>query len=137
VELARRDNALLIDGAVSAAAANVELYNTIAQAGPFGAGNAEPVFALPNHSIAFADVVGEKHVRLRLRAPDGAMINAISFRAADKDLGRAMLASRGQSVHAAGHLTINRWQGTEQVQLRVLDIAPAGPMSSGMSVMRT
>jgi len=136
VETARRDDALLIDGALSATAANIELYNAMAQAGPFGAGNAEPVFALPNHHIAFADVVGGKHVRLRLCATDGVAINAISFRSADKDLGKALLASRGQSVHVAGHLTINRWQGSEQVQLRILDMAPAGPISSGMSAMR-
>lgn len=136
VEAARRDDALLIDGAVSAAAANVELCNTIAQAGPFGAGNAEPVFAMPNHVIAFADVVGEKHVRVRLRAADGAMINAISFRSADKDLGKALIASRGQSVHVAGHLTINRWQGTEQTQFRILDMATADPLSASMAAIR-
>lgn len=136
VEAARRDDALLIDGAVSAAAANVELYNTLAQAGPFGAGNAEPVFALPNHSIAFADVVGGKHVRVRLRAANGAMINAISFRSADKDLGRALIENRGQPVHVAGHLNVDRWQGAERVQLRILDMAPAGPMSGSMSAIR-
>jgi hypothetical protein len=31
---------------------------------------------------------------------------------------------------------VNRWQGTEQAQLRILDLAPAGPMSSGMPAMR-
>ncbi len=129
VQIARRDDALLIDGAISAVAANVELYTMIARAGPFGAGNAEPVFAIPGHTVAFADVVGEKHVRLRLRAADGAMLNAISFRSADKDLGRSLIESRGQSVHVAGQLSVDRWQGAERVQLRVLDMAAAGPMS--------
>jgi single-stranded-DNA-specific exonuclease len=136
VEVARRDDALLIDGAISAAAANVELYNTLAQAGPFGAGNVEPVFVLPSHSIVFADVVGEKHVRVRLRAADGAMINAISFRSADKDLGKALIENRGQPVHMAGHLNVDRWQGAERVQLRILDMASAGPMSGSMSAIR-
>jgi single-stranded-DNA-specific exonuclease len=81
-------------------------------------------------------VVGEKHVRLRLRAADGAMINAISFRSADKDLGKTLIANRGQSVHVAGHLTVDRWQGAERVQLRVLDMAPAGPIPAGMSPIR-
>jgi single-stranded-DNA-specific exonuclease len=123
VETARRDDALLIDGAISAAAANVALIQTIARAGPFGAGNAEPVLVLPNHTIAFADIVGEKHVRVRLRAADGAMLNAISFRSADKDLGKALLAGRERTAHVAGHLAVNRWQGAEQVQLRILDVA--------------
>jgi single-stranded-DNA-specific exonuclease len=128
VETARRDDALLIDGAISAAAANVALHGAIATAGPFGAGNAEPVFVLPNHVVAFADVVGERHVRARLRAADGAMLSAIAFRCVDKPLGQALIAHRGQKLHVAGHLSVDRWQGAERVQLRILDAAPSTPM---------
>jgi len=32
---------------------------------------------------------------------------------------------RGQPVHAAGTLAIDRWNGAERVQLRLLDIASA------------
>ena len=67
VEAARRDDALLIDGAVTAAGATHDLVATVARAGPFGAGNAEPVFALPPHTVAYAEEVGEKHVRVRLK----------------------------------------------------------------------
>jgi single-stranded-DNA-specific exonuclease len=127
VDAARRDDALLLDGAVSASAANAELIHTIARAGPFGAGNPEPVFALPAHTVAYADPVGQGHVRARLKSADGTFLNAIAFRAADKPLGRALLDGRGQSVHAAGVLCLDRWQGAERVQLRLLDLAPAGP----------
>src|SRR5579862_5826135 len=50
VEAARRTNGLWIDGAVSAAAANAGLVEMIGRAGPFGAGNPEPVIALPSHT---------------------------------------------------------------------------------------
>ena len=63
------------------------MLNDIARAGPFGAGHAEPVFALPSHTIAYAEEVGQAHVRARLRAGDGTMLNAIAFRAAGKPLG--------------------------------------------------
>lgn len=129
VETARRDDALKIDGAVSAAAANVELVNTVARAGPFGAGNAEPVFALPAHTIAYADPVGQGHVRVRLKSGEGAFLNAIAFRSADKPLGRALLEARGQSLHLAGTFSIDRWQGAERVQMRVIDAAQSGPAS--------
>src|SRR5882757_4156124 len=43
VAVARSDRALLIDGAVSASGANLALIATLAQAGPYGAGNPEPV----------------------------------------------------------------------------------------------
>jgi len=125
VAAARRDDVLLIDSAVSAAAASPELLATIGRAGPFGAGNVEPVFALPSHTIVYAEAVGQAHVRARLRAGDGAVISAIAFRAAGQKLGEALLAGRGQPVHAAGTLCIDRWQGMDRVQLRISDLAPA------------
>jgi single-stranded-DNA-specific exonuclease len=30
-------------------------------------------------------------------------------------------------MHVAGTLTLDRWQGTERAQLRIIDIAPAEP----------
>jgi single-stranded-DNA-specific exonuclease len=126
VEEARRDDALLIDGALSAAAANLEFCASVMRAGPFGAGNPEPVFALPAHTIAYADVVGQHHIRARLRSADGAMLNAVAFRSVGTDLGRALLEARGQQVHAAGQLSIDRWQGQERVQMRLIDVARPG-----------
>ncbi len=123
VEKSRSDQSLLIDGALSASAANLSFCAEMMRAGPFGAGNPEPVFALPAHTVAFADVAGQQHIRLRLRAPDGAMVNAVAFRAVDTPLGRAILEARGQSIHAAGNLSIDRWQGNERVQMRLLDVA--------------
>ena len=52
-------------------------------------------------------------------------INAIAFRAAGQTLGSALMQSRGRQVHAAGCLAVDRWQGEERVQLRLIDIAPA------------
>jgi single-stranded-DNA-specific exonuclease len=125
VEQARRDDALLIDGALSAGAASLEFCASVMRAGPFGAGNPDPVFVLPAHIVAFADVVGQHHIRVRLRAPDGAMMNAIAFRAANTDLGRALMDGRGQAIHAAGQLSVDRWQGNERVQMRLIDVASA------------
>ncbi len=123
VASARSEEVLLIDGAVSAGGATLGLIDSIARAGPFGAGSPEPVFALPNHTVAFAEVAAEKHVRVRLRAGDGATINAIAFRANGQPLGRALIDNRGRGVHAAGFLAIDRYQGEQRVQLRLIDIA--------------
>jgi single-stranded-DNA-specific exonuclease len=129
VEATRREDALLIDGAITAAAANNDMLATIARAGPFGASNAEPVIALPAHTLIYAEEVGQAHVRARLRAGDGAVIDAIAFRAAGQKLGLALAQSRGRSVHAAGTLSIDRWNGAERVQLRLIDVAPADTLS--------
>jgi single-stranded-DNA-specific exonuclease len=128
VEAARRDDALLVDGALTARSATAELLATLAAAGPFGAGNPEPVIALPAHAIAHVEEVGQAHVRARLRAGDGAAINAIAFRAAGQKLGHALLKNRGRVVHVAGTLAVDRWQGNERIQLRMIDVAPADPV---------
>jgi single-stranded-DNA-specific exonuclease len=125
VEAARREDALLIDGAVTAAAANGDLMATIARAGPFGAHNPEPVIVFPAHTVGYAEEVGQAHMRARLRAGDGSTIDAIAFRAVGQKLGSALAQSRGRPVHAAGTLSLDRWNGVERVQLRLLDLAPA------------
>jgi single-stranded-DNA-specific exonuclease len=127
VERARRANGLLIDGAVSAAAADAELVAMIARAGPFGSGNPEPIIALPAHTVTYAEEVGQVHVRVRLKSADGAAVNAVAFRAAGHKLGIALRNSRGQRVHAAGCFSLDRWQGEERVQFKLTDIAPAEP----------
>jgi single-stranded-DNA-specific exonuclease len=128
VEAARRDDALLVDGALTARAATAELHATLASAGPFGAGNPEPVIALPAHTVAYVEEVGQAHVRARLQAGDGAMISAIAFRAAGQKLGHALLKNRGRAVHVAGTLAVDRWQGNERIQLRMIDVASADPV---------
>jgi single-stranded-DNA-specific exonuclease len=128
VEAARRDESLLVDGALTARAATAELLATMARAGPFGAGNPEPVIALPSHTLAYAEEVGQAHVRARFQSGDGATINAIAFRAVGQKLGQALLRNRGRAVHVAGTLAIDRWQGNERVQLRMLDVASADPV---------
>ena len=130
VEVARRDNALLIDAAMTANAATSEFHATIASAGPFGAGNPEPIVALPSHAIVFVEQVGQAHVRVRFKSGEGATINAIAFRAAGQNLGDALLKNRGQKVHVAGTLALDRWQGRERVQLRIIDVASTDTLGS-------
>src|SRR5262249_61732629 len=101
----------------------------IARAAPYGAGNPEPVFALPSHAIAYAEEVGQAHVRVRLKSGDGSAISAIAFRAIGQPLGHALLNNRGRAVHAAGTLVLDRWQGEERVQLRLLDLAVDDPVA--------
>ena len=123
VEAARRERALLIDGAVSAGGVNPALCEMLARAGPYGAGNPEPMLALPAHTLVYADLVGENHIRARFKSGDGKTVNAIAFRAAGQPLGRALLDNRGRAMHAAGHLAVDRWQGEERVQMRLTDVA--------------
>ena len=116
---------LTLDAVVSPAGATPGLVRDIALAGPFGAGNPEPILAVPDAQVVFADVVGKDHVRLRLAGGDGARLDAIAFRTADTDLGRALLGARGKRIHAAGRLRAEEWNGRVRVQLHLDDAAPA------------
>ena len=129
VARSRNIHELLVDGAVSARAVTPELATTLNRAGPYGAGNPEPVIALPSHQLVYADEVGQAHLRVRLKSGDGAIVNGIAFRAIGQKLGNALKDNRGQLLHVAGSLSVDRWQGAERVQLRVIDVAvpDAGP----------
>jgi len=124
-DIAGASATLTLDGVVSPAGATPSLVQDIARAGPFGAGNPEPVLVVPDVQVLFVDVVGKDHVRLRLAGSDGARLDAIAFRAADTDLGRGLLAARGKRVHAAGRLRKDEWNGRVRAQLHLEDAAPA------------
>jgi len=131
VAASRAGEALLIDAALTASAASPDLMAALERAGPFGAGNAEPVFALPAHRLVDVADVGNGHVRLKAQAGDGAKIEGIAFRAASEPLGRALHAGRGAMMHLAGTLALDHWGGRDRVQLRLVDLAPAAaPRSS-------
>ncbi|KAF0120936.1 MAG: single-stranded-DNA-specific exonuclease [Xanthobacteraceae bacterium] len=123
VERARRDDALLIDAATTAGALTTDLVAMLDRAGPFGTGNPEPVLVLPSHVLAHVDELAGSHLRARLRSGDGKTVEAIAFRAAGQALGRMLEGQRGQPLHFAGTASINRWQGRERAQFRLVDAA--------------
>ena len=124
---ARAAEALLVDATLTAAGASPTLLAGLERAGPYGAGNPEPVFAFPAHRLVDVAPVGTGHVRFRAQAGDGATLDGIAFRVAAEPLGQALLAARGQAMHLAGTLSLDRYGGRERVQLRLLDAAPVAP----------
>ena len=114
---------LSIDGAVKTQGANLELLNDLARIGPFGAGNPEPRFVIPDARLAFADPVGTDHVRCRIEDASGGRLNGIAFRCLETPLGAALLKSGGATLHLAGKLRINTWQGNSTPQIIIDDAA--------------
>lgn len=126
VASARHADTLSVDGALTARAATLDLFEQLERAGPYGAGHPSPLLVLPAHSVRYARVVGHDHVSARLSAGDGAQLNAIAFRAADAPLGKFLLEQPARA-HVAGTLTADFWQGSRRLQLRIVDAAlPAG-----------
>lgn len=124
VKIARAASALKIDAALTARGATIDLLHGIERAGPFGSGNPSPVFAFPAHRARYPQIVGKGgHVSFTLTSDDGAKLKAIAFRAAGTALGDALMRDSDQPLHFAGSLSIDHYQGREQAQFRLLDIA--------------
>ncbi len=114
-----------IDAALAPAAATQELVSMIERAGPFGAGNALPRFALAGVRVDFAKPVGEGHVRCTLVGQQRGRIEAIAFRAGGTPLGPALLDPAKPILHVAGALRLERYNGRESVRLQIDDAASA------------
>ncbi|WP_296742328.1 single-stranded-DNA-specific exonuclease RecJ [Mesorhizobium sp.] len=119
------EESLAIDGALAAEGATLTLLDALEKAGPFGAGHIAPVFVLPRHRLADARAIGTNHIRADLRSQSGGSIQAIAFRAVDTALGEFLFKNRGKTVHVAGSLSANHWNGNRTVQFRVTDAALA------------
>lgn len=119
------EESLQIDGALAAEGATLALVEALEKAGPFGAGHVAPVFVLPRHRIADARVIGTGHIRIELRSESGGRLQGISFRAAETPLGDFLFKNRERTIHVAGSLSVNHWNGNRTVQLRVIDAALA------------
>jgi single-stranded-DNA-specific exonuclease len=119
------EESLAIDGALAAEGATLTLLDALEKAGPFGAGHAAPVFALPRHRLADARPVGTNHIRVELQSESGGRIQAIAFRAVDTALGEFLFKNRAKTIHVAGSLSGNYWNGNRSVQFRITDAARA------------
>lgn len=123
VAQARADDGVDIDAALTASGATADLVQSIDKAGPYGSGNPEPVFALPQHRLVDLAEVGENHLRVGVQAGDGARLTAMAFRAKDTPLHAFLKQKRGEAIHLAGTLTIDRYRGEARAQMRVVDAA--------------
>ncbi len=116
---------LQIDAALSADGATLALLDTLEKAGPFGAGHVAPVFVLPRHTLVDARPVGVNHIRADLRSDGGGRLQAMAFRAVDTALGEFLFRNRGSTIHVAGSLSGNYWNGSRKVQFRIADASLA------------
>lgn len=123
VEAAASDRRLTLDGALVPKAATRATLEMIERAGPYGAGNTEPRFALPRLRLIRARVVGQNHVSCILSGEDGGTIKGIAFRAAEGPLGQALLDGHRGLYHVAGRLKADDWQGRKGVQLHIDDLS--------------
>ncbi len=99
-----------------------DLWRFLAHFGPFGMGNPKPVFLARDVRLSAApQVVGERHLRLRLDAGGGAASEAIGFGLAAE----SEWLQESSRVDLAFQLGLSEWQGVEYVQAKLLDVRPS------------
>jgi single-stranded-DNA-specific exonuclease len=104
---------LLSDGELPPRYLDLITARTLRHGGPWGKGFPEPLFDGEFHVLG-RKLVGEEHLRLRVRAPGGALpLDAIGFRLGDQ------IDGRGDRVYLAYRLDVNEFRGSFAPQLIV------------------
>ena len=112
-------------GLLSVAGCKPDLADWLDRLGPFGSGNPEPRFVIPDCRIKSMKFVGEGGAHLSCRIDDGSgAINAIAFQAGGTPLGKAVLDARdGQYLHFLGRIRRDRFRGGNAMQFEIDDVA--------------
>jgi len=125
VAKAASNSVLKLDGLVAMSGATPDLMDALEAVGPFGAGNANPRFAISDVILVKVDRVGENHVRAIMKSKDGSSMKVMAFRQADEDLGQALFSGIGERFHIAGRLKSDDWTGQVKVEMTLEDLALA------------
>lgn len=124
VARASAEQAMLLDLAVAPGGLTPALVETLEAAGPYGMGWPGPRVAVGPVHIIKADVVGADHLRLIVAGRDGKSFKAIAFRAAETDMGQALLhGANGRHLWLAGRVKIDDWGSRPAAELHLEDAA--------------
>jgi single-stranded-DNA-specific exonuclease len=121
-EIATAEDGLDIDALVTTAGADRGLYESFQRMAPFGPGNPEPMFAIAGARVERPMALRGGHVRVTLIDSSGGKLKAVAWRAEDTEIGRQLMTGGG-TVHVAGRLKPDDWQGRNSVELEIEDVA--------------
>lgn len=121
---AQSSKALLLDAVLSPKGVNPIFVEAIDDAGPYGMGWPAPRIATGPVRIVKCNIVGKDHVRMIVSGDDGGSIKTIAFRAAETELGQALLsAPRGRKLWIAGRAKIDDWGSRPAAEIHLEDAA--------------
>jgi single-stranded-DNA-specific exonuclease len=104
-----------VDAALDLDALTPQLLNELEMLMPYGYANPQPLFCAGPLEVVSSRVVGESHLRMKVRQR-GIIFDCIAF-------GKAQLHPLdGRSVELLFQAGTNTWQGIESLQLTVVDI---------------
>lgn len=122
VEEERRSGAqesmLVYDDDLSPEEIDDPFFDELRRLEPFGNGNPEPLFRVEKVRVKTAEVVGGRHLKLRLVEGKRGGLKAIAFKRAE--LRESLFP--GREIELAFHIERNEFQGVESLELRVRDL---------------
>lgn len=92
------------------------------QLAPFGNGNPEPLFMVPEISVKTTRVVGKGHLKLRFKEGPKGGLEGIAFQKAELAPGL-----EGRRLQLACHVEKSEWNGNEYLSMRVRDLRVLEP----------
>ena len=126
VEGARGNRSLLLDALLAPGGVAASLCDALDAAGPYGAGWPAPRVAAGPARLLRPGIVGNGHVRAVAIGDDGKSFKLIAFRAAETELGQAMLSSPAdQRWWLAGTIKRDDWNGGNAAEMHLEDASPA------------
>jgi single-stranded-DNA-specific exonuclease len=126
VEAALGGRALLLDALLAPGGVAGNLCDALDAAGPYGAGWPAPRVAAGPARLMRPGIVGNGHVRAIACGDDGKSFKLIAFRAAETELGQALLASPADKRWwLAGTIKRDDWNGGNAAEMHLEDAAPA------------
>lgn len=99
----------------------IDLHSTrrLRSLSPFGPGNPEPLFYAGPCDVVDSRIVGGKHLKMKIRQ-NGNTLEGIGFGFARNP------CALGTPINFVFTPEIDPWQGREKLQLRIVDMEPAG-----------
>ena len=126
VDAALGGRSLLLDALLSPGGVSGGLCDALEGAGPYGAGWPAPRVAAGPARLMRPGIVGNGHVRAIACGDDGRSFKLIAFRAAETELGQAILSSPADKRWwLAGTIKRDEWNGGNAAEMHLEDAAPA------------
>jgi single-stranded-DNA-specific exonuclease len=102
------------DGPLLPGEFNADTAAALREGGPWGSGFPEPAFD-GCFGVAGTRIVGDRHLKLRLKAPSGEIVDAIAFRYLDDAAAPAITPQ--QSVELVYRASLDEYSGARRLQL--------------------
>jgi single-stranded-DNA-specific exonuclease len=108
-----------VDGSITLEELTFDLMRELEKLAPFGQGNPEPRLGSRGLEVISSGIVGNNHLKFRLRQGKGPVLGAIAF---NKGMLLGKKVRDGARLAAVFTPRLNTWNGSTAVELEIRDV---------------